>query len=326
MRKIVVLVAALAIIGLAGWRFYFADRPRDPNLFQGYVEGDSLLIAPVEGERLDKLFVDVGRQASAGQPIFVMATDLLESQRREQAARMDQAEAQLANLRAAQQRPEQIAVLQAAVDRANAQLTLSRNELGRQQVLFPRGASTKVALDQANAAFERDRASLEEARRQIEAAKLGGRVQEIGAAEAAVLAARAQLRQIETRIARQTVNAPASGLVQDVFFRPGETVNAGQPVLSILPPGNRKVRFFAPEPMLARLQADAPVAVSCDNCPPDLTARISYIAQQTEFTPPVIFSEQERAKLVYKIEARFDDKGARLPLGLPVSVRLMDSK
>jgi HlyD family secretion protein len=241
------------------------------------------------------------------------------AQKNEAEARLRQAEAQLANLKAAMQRPEQIAVLRAQEERAKAQLQFSRNEYERQQTLFQRGISAKAALDNAKAAFDRDQAALEEAQRQILAAQLAGRSSEIDAAEAAVRAAEAMVKQAETKIAKRRVSAPADAKAQDVFFRAGEVVNAGQPVLSLLPPGNLRVRFYVPEPSLSSLALGQTVAVSCDNCPAGLAAKISFISREAEYTPPIIFSEQERAKLVFRIEAR--PVGAwDLPIGLPLSV------
>jgi HlyD family secretion protein len=103
---------------------------------------------------------------------------------------------------------------------------------------------------------------------------------------------------------------PADAKVQDVFFRAGEVVNAGQPVLSLLPPGNLRVRFYVPEPALSSLALGQTVRVTCDNF---------FISREAEYTPPVIFSEKERAKLVFRIEARPVGTWS-LPIGLPVSV------
>jgi HlyD family secretion protein len=97
-------------------------------------------------------------------------------------------------------------------------------------------------------------------------------------------------------------------------------VNAGQPVLALLPPANLRVRFYVPEPMLSTIMLGQTVSVTCDNCGADLRARITFISQEAEFTPPVIFSEQERAKLVFRVEARPLDPDLRLPIGLPVTV------
>ena len=157
-------------------------------------------------------------------------------------------------------------------------------------------------------------------------ALIPSRSQEISAADAAITQAQAELDQIDVRIARQTVHAPANGIVQDVFFWPGEIVAAGQPILALLPPENRKIRFYVPEPQLSRFALGAKAAVSCDNCRPGLQARVIYISQQAEYTPPVIFSLQERGKLVFRVDARLDDPSVLLPLGLPIEARLLPAE
>lgn len=322
MKRFAPLLVFLAIVSLAALSWTFHRSEDAERVFLGYVEGDLLLIGPNEGERLAKLGVEAGKAVAPGDALFSMATPLLDQQRSEAAARLEQMEAQVANLQSALNRPEQIAVLQAAVDRATAALKLSTSQYQRQKTLFSHGNATRAALDQAAMALDRDKATLEEAKRQVQAARIPARTHEIDAAEAALSQARAQLDQINVRIARQTVTAPVAGVIQDVYFRSGEMVNAGQPVLSLLPPENRKVRFYVPEPQLTAIRLGAKVKVSCDGCGDGLRGRISFAAAREEFTPPVIFSDQERAKLVFKIEAKLEDKARDLPLGLPVAIRL----
>ncbi|WP_457796034.1 HlyD family secretion protein [Methylocystis sp. S23] len=317
MMRLALIVAALALA--FAW-FGFREPPAASDAFLGYVEGETLYIGPNEGERLALLRVSAGSVVKAGDPLFAMATPLLNRSRDEATARIGQLEAQVENLRAAMNRPEQIAVLQAGLERAEAALVLSRNDYQRQRKLFSEGHVAKAALDRAEMALKRDEASVKEARRQVEAARMSGRSQEIEAAEAALGQARAQLQAIDIRISRQSVKAPANGVVQDVFFRPGEVVNAGQPVVALLPPENRKVRFYVPEPRLAGVRVGGRVKVACDGCPDDLFGLISFVASRQEYTPPVIFSDIERAKLVFKAEARLEGKARELPLGMPVAV------
>jgi HlyD family secretion protein len=149
-----------------------------------------------------------------------------------------------------------------------------------------------------------------------------GREGEIKAQRAAVEAARAALEVADWRLSQRRVTAPAAARVADVLARPGETMAAGAPVVSLLPPGNIFVRFFVPETDLATLHRDGQVAIICDSCPPDLSGRISFIAPQAEYTPPVIYSESSRAKLVYMIEARPPrERAALLNPGQPVAVK-----
>ncbi|HMK89417.1 MAG TPA: HlyD family efflux transporter periplasmic adaptor subunit [Methylocystis sp.] len=323
MKRAIVIALALALF--VGFEI-FRNRGSDGGAFLGYVEGDLLYIAPIEGERLASLSVEVGDAVQAGAPLFSMETPLLDAQRNEAAARIAQMEAQLENLRAALNRPQQVAVLEAAVERAEAELKLSQQNFQRQKALYAVRDIAKATLDNAQMALSRDEAALAEAKRQVEAALLTGRSQEIEGAEAALRQARAQLSQLDIRIARQKNNvAPASGVVQDVFFRKGESVNAGQPVLSLLPPENRKARFYVPQARLEAVRLGQRVKVLCDGCAADLSARIFYIAGREEFTPPVIFSDQEREKLVFKIEARMEGAARELPLGLPLRIRLEEA-
>jgi HlyD family secretion protein len=140
-------------------------------------------------------------------------------------------------------------------------------------------------------------------------------------AQAAMREADARLQSAKTRLVRRNVASPAQGTVQQVYYRPGELVLAGRPVLSMLPPGNVKIRFFVPEAMLPRISFGAPVSVTCDGCKQPVVAKISFISNAAEYTPPVIYSLEERAKLVFLIEAR-PERTDSLRVGQPVDVVL----
>jgi len=143
-------------------------------------------------------------------------------------------------------------------------------------------------------------------------------------AEAALRSAQARLNSARTRLERRTMKSPVSGTVQQVYYREGETVPAGRPILALLPPPNLKIRFFAPQAELPLIKIGDRVAVSCDNCDKDLFARVSFISRTNEFTPPVIYSLEERAKLVYLVEAR-PEAPEKFRVGQPVSVTLPET-
>jgi HlyD family secretion protein len=172
----------------------------------------------------------------------------------------------------------------------------------------------QVALTNAQQQFDRAKELLKTA---------AGTQKTYDDAEAAVRQAKANMEWSQTRLTRRRAVAPATGVIQQVYFRPGETVPPGRPVMSMLPPGNLKLRFFAPERVLQDVKYGATVNVSCDGCEPGLTATVSFIASSIEYTPPVIYSLDERAKLVFLIEARpqFPDK---FRVGQPVTVTLPD--
>ena len=140
-------------------------------------------------------------------------------------------------------------------------------------------------------------------------------------AEAALRQAKANLEWSQTRLGRRNAYSPADSTVEQIYYRPGETVPAGRPVVALLPPGNLKLRFFAPQAILPGIRYGQTVEVSCDGCEKGLTAKVSFIARSAEFTPPVIYSLEERAKLVFLIEAR-PEHPEKLRVGQPVTVTL----
>jgi len=143
----------------------------------------------------------------------------------------------------------------------------------------------------------------------------------LDSAVSALRVAEARVNTSQTRLARRNGFAPVGGTIQQIYFREGEMVPAQRPVLSIMPPGNMKLRFFVPETELTKLAIGDEVKVTCDNCAADLTAKIYFIATTAEYTPPVIYSLDERNKLVYLIQAR-PSKPDSLRVGQPISVFL----
>ncbi len=141
----------------------------------------------------------------------------------------------------------------------------------------------------------------------------------LDSAISALRVAEARVNTSQTRLARRKGFAPVGGIIQQIYFREGEMVPAQRPVLSIMPPGNMKLRFFVPETELPKISIGDEVKVTCDNCAADLTAKIYFIATTAEYTPPVIYSLDERNKLVYLIQAR-PNKPASLRVGQPISV------
>jgi HlyD family secretion protein len=141
---------------------------------------------------------------------------------------------------------------------------------------------------------------------------------------AALRQAKANLEWSKTRLARRRALSPADGTIQEVYYRPGETVPPGRPVMALLPPGNLKIRFFTPEGLLPDIKYGQTVSVSCDGCEKDLTAKVTFIAKSAEYTPPVIYSREERAKLVFLIEAR-PAHPEKFRVGQPVTVTLPEA-
>ena len=316
MRRIAVAIALASSLLLGG-----CNNGKEPA-FQGWVEADLIFVGPDEAGRVETLAVREGDEVAAAMPLFALDAELQAADVHTAAAQVAEARARLARLESAQQRKEEVAVLEAQERRAESAVVLSTAELERVQTLFNRGGiASQAQLDVAKANAGRDRAALEEVRRQITVARMASRDEDIAAARQSLAAAEARRGAAETKLARRRVAAPVAGTVQQVYFRPGEMVTAGKPVLAVLPPGNLKVRFFVGEAMLPKLKFGDVVNIRCDGCADALTAKVSFIARSSEFTPPVIYSLDERSKLVFMIEAR-TEQPERLRVGQPVTVTL----
>ena len=177
-------------------------------------------------------------------------------------------------------------------------------------------------LQQADVAFAQ--ATVTNARQAYERAQAllktsAGTQKTLEDAEAAMRTAEARLNSAQTRLNRRKIASPVTGMVQQVYYRPGEMVPAGRPVVALLPPGNIKIRFFVPEAQLPKVSLGDAVTIRCDGCRDDIAARVTFISNNSEFTPPVIYSQEERAKLVFLVEARTDNPQG-LRVGQPVSV------
>ena len=269
-----------------------------PPAYQGYVEGEYVYIASPVGGRLERLLVQRGQTIEAKAPLFQLEDD------QETAAR-DQAEEQL---KAAQAR--------AAEEQAARQLK-------RDEAQFEVGGIPRAQLEDSRANHAIKAARVRELEGQLEVSRLPARTDQIRAQNAQVAAARAASEQSTWRLDQKHVAATQGGLVVDTLYREGEWVPAGSPVVRLLPPQNVKLRFFVPEAVAGGLKPGRGVAVRCDGCERDVPASVSYVSNEAEFTPPVIYSNETRAKLVFLVEARPSTESApRLRPGQPVSVTL----
>jgi HlyD family secretion protein len=186
---------------------------------------------------------------------------------------------------------------------------LAERNFARSQDLFARNFLSRARLDADRAARDAADAQLRQARGELRAGR-----GDIGAANANTRLAR-------TRVSDLDGAAPQAGTIEEIYHRPGEVVSAGEPIASLLAPERMKIRFFAPEPLLSRLRLGVDVNIACDGCASGMTAKISFIASDPQFTPPVIYSLDERDKLVFLIEARPNRPDAIRP-GMPIDVTL----
>jgi HlyD family secretion protein len=231
-----------------------------------------------------------------------------------------QAHANLDDLRKGKRIPE-LDVIAAQKDQAEAALRLSEVQLKRQETLHASGNTARERVDEARSIRDRDRGRVAELTAQLEVGRMAAREDDIRAAEAAVAMSDAAVIRAEQQLADLAPVAPQAALVEETYYRQGEWVQASAPIVSLLPPDHIKIRFYVPEARLAGLAIGQQVRIRCDGCATGLTARVSFIAPSAEYTPPVIYSNESRAKLVYRIEARPE---AVTPLhpGQPIDILL----
>ncbi len=292
-------------------------------LATGYVEGEYILLAPVEVAQVDRVTVRRGTAISAGQALVFLEKRDAEIAVAQAVAALVQAESNLANISLGR-RPEEIAVIEAALASARAQSFEAGREQQRELDLFQRGISPKAKYDQIETQAKVAQSKVVELEANLRVATLPARADEIKAAQAAVDQARAAEEQAGWRLSKRTLSAVSAGTVTDVLRSAGEVAGPQAPVLSILPRGAIKLRLYIPEVAIAGISIGTPLDVSCDGCPPNILARVSYIAPGPEFTPPVIYSLENRQKLVFLVEARLADDQTDLKPGQIVHVDLGD--
>ena len=214
-------------------------------------------------------------------------------------------------------------MIRAQLAQAIAEEKKSAADLVRDEAQYKAGGISNAQLDETRARAESNAARIRELRSQLDVAGLSARDEQIKAQTANVAAARAALEQAEWTLHQKAVAASGAGVVFDTMYREGEWVQAGRPVVRLLPPKNIKVRFFVPETLLGALTVGKNVVLHCDGCPAEIPAKVTYISTESEYTPPIIYSNETRSKLVYMIEARPSaDKAPDLHPGQPVEVTL----
>jgi HlyD family secretion protein len=286
----------------------------------GYIEAEYVYVAAPQAGWLVSAPLYEGDAAAIGDVLFELDTDQQRAIVDQAAARAEQAAAQAEDIGTGA-RPVEIAALEAQLEEARARFAQAKSERDRWMPLVKEGNATRARGDQVVADYKAAAARMKAAKEAIDVAKLAGRDAARKAADAAALAADASRAEAQWRLDQRAVKAKVDGRVEQVFYRQGEFVPAGAPVLSILPAHALKVRFFVPQADLPLFDIGRDVKIIPDGRPEGVTAKVSFIAGVAEFTPPVIYSIGSRQKLVFLVEAKLAD-GEELRPGLPVDVLL----
>ncbi len=314
-------MSLLCSIPLAA-QLFSACAPAAP-LAVGYVEGEFVFLAPIEVASVNTVSVRRGDRVAAGQPVATLEDADAEIAVTQAQAALAQARAQLADLQISK-RPEEIAVLEAAVRSAKAQADDASRTLARTQDLLKRGVATQAQYDDAATQAEVAQAAIGQSEANLAVGRLPARPDEIEAVQNQVKQSQSALDQAKWRLSKRVLTAPSPGRINDVIRNPGDTAGPTAPVLSMLPDGALKLTLYIPEAAFSSVKVGSELAVRCDGCPDGLKARVSYVSPDPEFTPPVIYSLQNRQKLVYLVEAHPEGNASALQPGQIVDVDLAD--
>lgn len=288
----------------------------------GYIEGRYVyLSSPISGQ-LIQLAVRKGEFVKPGQLAWKLdpqpeASELAAAEANLQAAQQD-----LENIKRGE-RNTIIKRLEAQISQAQANLIYSKKTYERNVELRKTNAISQAAVDQSRALFDADTQKLQETQANLAEAKLGARTHLILAQEAKVQSAQNAVTKYRWMVDQKTVQFTQAGYVQDTLFRQNEFVPSSKPVIQFLPPQNRIVVFFIPEKKLTQIRPGQTISFTCDGCNKPFSAVIDYISSQAEYTPPVIYSQDSREKLVYEVEAKVSESIAKdVTPGLPVEITL----
>jgi HlyD family secretion protein len=290
--------------------------------YQGYIEGEFVYLSSSQPGHLEHLAVSRGDQVDGGKLLFSLEAIDEKAEQHQAQQQLSAAQAQLADLQTGKRAPE-IAVIRAQLLQAQAAAQKSSQQRERDEAQYRSGGISREQLEATLAQASTDAAHVSELESQLDVARLPGRDQQLRAQNNQVQVALAVLAQADWKVDQKSVSAPKAGRVYDTMYREGEWVATGDPVVRMLPPQNIKVRFFVPESLLGILSIGGKVSLHCDGCTTDVPATITYVSSEAEYTPPVIYSNDTRGKLIYMIEAHPSPEDAvKLHPGQPLTVRL----
>ena len=290
----------------------------------GYVEGEYVLAAPVATARIVRVAVKRGDRVEKDALLAELDSEDARLTLQQAEARLAEARALYANMSKGR-RTDEINAIEASLSAAKAQLREAQLAFNRARDLYSRQITSKAAFDQAEAARATAQAKVDEITANLETARAGARPDELAAQAQKVAEASAAVDAARWHVDQRRVMAPARGRVSDILRNRGEIAGPTAPIISFLPDGAIKLKLFAPEATRAMLPPGSRLSVSCDSCPDGLAAVVTYVSDEPEFTPPVIYSVDRRQKLLYLIEARPEQPNSMLQPGLIVDAKVIAS-
>lgn len=296
-----------------------ACSPVPDGTLHGYAEGDYRLLAPETPGPVAEILVTEGETVSAGTLLFRLDDTAERLAVTAAEARLAAAEAQFDDAAAGGREPE-IAAARDQLTQARASQTQANDDLARARELFERGIIPRARLDDAEAAAASANARVDELRERLTLAQLPAREHQLRALAANVSAAEAERNRARDQLDRRHVAAPDEGVIERQLRREGELAGPAAPVLRFLGAGDVHGLIFIPQEALGTVAVGSPVTLACDGCAQDLRGEIVVIAERPEFTSPILYSDTERNRLLFRAEVRFE--GEPPPPGTPLRARL----
>jgi len=310
-----ILLGILAISGCS---------KHDKNLLQGYIEGRFTYISSQMAGTLEDLVIQRGSQLKIGQKLAILESSPQLEAYNQAKADLEKAKSNLADLQKGK-RPSEIAAIEDQQKQVIAQIVYADKTVKRYQHLVKTRYLQQSKLDEAISNYNNLNAQLAELNENLITAKLPARIDQVNEAKDQVAASLAALQQTQWRLKQKRLDSPINGRVFDTFYRIGETVPADSPILSALDPKNVYVIFFIPEPQLSTIKVGRKISFICDSCKHFTPATIYFISDKAEFTPPVIYSENTRQKLSYRVEAKLSiDDTKQFNPGQPITISLIN--
>jgi len=290
--------------------------------YQGYVEGENIYIAaPSSGILIDRA-VNRGQRVKKGDLVFKLDENPETMVIAQSEAELLQAKKVYKDLVNPRRTPE-IAAIKAQIEQTNAQLRLAELRVMRTSKLFAKNAGAKDEMDAAQSHYEEVFHLKEQYQANLDLAMQGSREEQINAQQAQINALIAKLNQARWQLEQKNRYAPADGIIFDTYFIKGEFVPSQQAVASLLTPDNIRIEFFVPVMGLNNLRIGKNISFTCEGCPKDNQATISYISPTAEYIPPLVYSNENTDKLVFRVKASLHNPEQFKP-GEPVVVSIQE--
>jgi len=267
------------------------------------MEGEYLYMAPMVAGHLDKLAVHRGQIVESGGLLFIIEQTDQVAQLKQAQEQVKSSQAMLKDMLVGKRQPE-LDAIRAQIRQAQSSMDLAAINLKRDSQLFQIGAIAKSQLDTSTSNYKVATDRLHELQHDLATANLPGRNEQVKSQNALFRYAAAGLADSEWKLSQTIGKAPESSLVYDTLYNVGEWITAGNPVVILLPPHNLKIRFFVPEISISHIKLGQRLKINCDGCKVDIFAKVNYVSDQVEYTPPIIYSNETRNQLVFRVEAK----------------------